>query len=61
MNSYFFLGFHIYKDFNVTFMYQKIQIEVLIKLQNLAFMSYFPDYKKYWKVFKRDIFSILFI
>ena len=34
MNSYFFFGFHIFKDLTVTFMYQQYLKLVLIELQN---------------------------
>ena len=48
MNSYFFFGFHIFTDFNVTFMCQYCKVLVLIVLNMI---------KKY-KVNINDHFSV---
>ena len=47
MNSYFFFGFHIFKDFTVTFMYQLHPKTILNWNYIISFKAFTLNQKKY--------------
>ena len=54
MNSYFFFGFHIFKDFNVTLMCHLYPNSTLDRTTKLALKSYFFQSGRVWKFFLKE-------
>ena len=61
MNSYFFFGFHIFKDFYVTFMYQLYAKSILNLITKLALKYYFSKSDQVLKSLLLEIYFYCYL